>query len=89
MLGDSICWFSSGISVCKNNKSYTISGLKKKCKSVVLSDFGIVTIWYLVVLSDFGIFTIRYFMVLSAFAIGTIWYLMVLSGLVWVIFGIF
>ena len=42
---------------------------------MVLSDFGMGTIWYLVVLSDFSIYAI--------------WYFMVLSGLVLVLFGIF
>ena len=44
---------------------------------MVLSDFGIGTIWYYMVLSDFGIGTNWYFMVLSDFCI---WYYLVFCG---------
>ena len=57
---------------------------------MVLSHFGIGTIWYFMVLSDFGIGTIWYFMVLSDFCIGTIgilWYFLILAlglfGILW------
>ena len=76
MLGDSICWFSSGVSVCKNKKSCTISGLKKNAK-----------VWYfqILVLLPFGIWWC--FLILVFLPLGILWYfqllLLELFGILW------